>query len=199
MLRCRKSATAELRCVPPATGVPATGAAHVPGFQALNLEGVEMVLTVCWIGRTCDAVVPAARSRGGARAALEVGDAGVELRASGSRGSTPDGSVKVQRGSGRREVHRWRAIAAADRAHLSFAPGKFRRCTVRGRGWSARGAPRLQGEAAVVVGKGRGAAGRPVHGGVGVRRGNGVAERALGCRGCGGTAWWCTGMVAGAN
>ena len=169
MLRYRKSATAELRCVPPATGVPATGAAHVPGFLAQNLEGVEVVLTVRWIGRRCDAVVPAARSSGGARAALEVGDAGVELRESGSRGSTPDGSVKVQRGSGRREVHRWRAIAAADRAHLSCAPVKFRRYTVRGRGWSARGAPRRQGKAAVVVGKGGGAAGRCGRGGVGAR------------------------------
>ena len=76
-----RSATAELRCVPPATGVPATGAAHVPGFLAQNLEGFEVVLTVRWIGRRCDAGSSTSCSGGGAGTELEDGAAAGRLRA----------------------------------------------------------------------------------------------------------------------
>ena len=127
MCHCSMLATARLRCerwqsdgerrsglgkclratTPSAKGREGRAGAHLGS----NSSGVAV--QGCWRRS------PAGRSSGSARAALEVGDVGVELRVSGSRGSTPDGSVKVQRGSGRREVHRWRAIAVADRAHLS--------------------------------------------------------------------------------
>ena len=102
MLRCRKSATAELRCVPPATGVPATGAAHVPGYLAQNLEGVEVVLTEGSGRRTRDAGRPASRSGGELERRRRIGArgvvAGMQLRSSWSSGSMRDLATKVHGG-----------------------------------------------------------------------------------------------------